>query len=262
GGEIVEVGPMESFNLNSPSGLSLDEENGYLYVADTGNHRIVQLDLIEGIARSVAGNGICNTTAPIKEGITALDTTICSPTEIVLDSEKNLVYADKTNNRVRKVILNQGATGIQRYASAVIDNTTVYRNQDGSFERHYRDGTVAFFNPQGYQTAVEDLSGRVTTFNYDSSNRLVSFTDPTGSVAQLTYSGDRLSQFTDPAGKTTLFYYNGDGHLIEVQFPDSTTKMFSYDANNLMQEEVDQRGFATSYGFNDLRKLATVTTPD
>src|SRR5690606_27313679 len=76
------------------------------------------------------------------------------------------------------------------------------------------------------------------------------------------YSGDRLSQFTDPAGKTTLFYYNGDGHLIEVQFPDSTTKMFSYDANNLMQEEVDQRGFATSYGFNDLRKLATVTTPD
>src|SRR5690606_31279801 len=80
GGEIVEVGPMESFNLNSPSGLSLDEENGYLYVADTGNHRIVQLDLIEGIARSVAGNGICNTTAPIKEGITALDTTICSPT--------------------------------------------------------------------------------------------------------------------------------------------------------------------------------------
>ena len=262
GGQLVEVGPMASFNLSNPSTLSLDEENGYLYVADTGNHRIVQLDLIEGMARVVAGNGMCNPSAPIKEGTAALDTNICSPVEMVLDSEKNLVYVDKNTNRIRKVILNEGANGIQRYASAQIDNTFINRNQDGTFERHYRDGTIAYFNSLGYQTSVQDLTGRVTTFSYDANNRLTSFTDPSGSVAQLIYSGNKLSQFIDPAGRSTIFNHNGDGQLVEVQFPDSTTKMFTYDETNLMQEEVDQRGNTTSYGFNTLRKLATVTTPD
>lgn len=262
GGQLVQSGPMDKFYLNSPSALVIDEENGFLYVADTGNHRIVQLDLIDGLARVIAGKGSCVTNEPIKEGLPALEMNICSPVEFVLDSDKNLLFADKNTNEIKKILLNKGANGIQRYASSVRDNSVLIRKADGSFERRLRDGTTYFYNAQGLHLSTRDSVNRLTSFQYDQENRLVSFTDPTGSQTTLSYSGERLTQITDPANRVTNFNYNGDGNLVEVQFPDGSSKEFSYDADNLMIQEVNQRGYATSYNFNDLKKLVSVTTPD
>lgn len=45
--------------FNNPYGMVVDNVNGYLYVADTGYHRIVKIDFATKTASVVAGSGQC-----------------------------------------------------------------------------------------------------------------------------------------------------------------------------------------------------------
>lgn len=260
GASQFEVAPMNEFYLSSPSGLVIDEEKGYLYVADTGNNRIVQMDLINGIGRVIAGNRTCET-GPFKEGLPALESSICSPTHLALDQDKNLLVLDKAQDRIRRFLVNSTTSGVKRFASSGKDNSELVREADGTFHRNYRDGSIVFYDVTGKQVKHQDLTGRETLFTYNEDNRLTTVTDPTGSELEVTYSGDKVTQIIDPAGRVTNFSYNGN-NLSEVQFADGTSKAFSYDANGLMTQEVDQRGYATQYTFNSLKKLSTIKTPD
>lgn len=256
GGQMVEFGPMNTFNLKSPSDMVLDEQEGYLYVADTGNHRIVQLDLQESTARVVAGNGMCDMGAVV-DGRPALDTSICSPTSIALDDDKNLYFVDKNNQRLRKVVMRPDSSGTQRFASTKKDNTTLVRLANGTFERQYRDGTIAYFDAQGFHVATDDLTGRVTEFTYNQDGHVTSMKDPSGSTATFAYTGDKLIRFTDPAGRQTEFNYDGN-LLVGVEFPDSTSKSFQYDTNNQLLSETDQKGALTEYNYNEFGRLASI----
>jgi RHS repeat-associated protein len=260
GGVLVEIGNAKTFNLKTPSDMVVDNENGYLYVADTGNHRIVQIDLIEGEARSVAGNGTCVTGA-VKEGTTALATSICNPVHIGLDTNKNLIYLDKTNRRVRKVIFSDNTNGIQRFASSVLDNSELIKNADGSYVRTQRSGVTDNFNSLGLHLRSSSLDGLVYQYAYNNDKQLTSITDPTGSTSSLQYSGDKLASFTDAANRTTQFHYEGD-RLIEVAFADGTSKQFSYNGDNLLTQEINQRGYATQYGYNVWNRISFVKSPD
>lgn len=262
GGQVVEQGPMLDFNLQNPSSMVMDEENGYLYVADTGNNRIVKLDLIEGLAKVIGGNGLCNPNAATIEGSSALDTNICSPLHISLDSSNNILFLDSASKKIRKINFNKSNGGVQRYASSTIDNSYLTRLSNGSFERHFRDGTVSKYNSEGYQTSIADPIGNQIIFSYDSEKRLISFTDPSGSLNTLSYSNGRLETFRDGAGRESVFEHDSEGNLINVEFPDSSSKSFTYSATHLMNQETDARGNSTLYHFNDLRKLSSVTTPD
>src|SRR5688572_3808844 len=53
-------GPASSAQLNNPGGLSyvFASTTSYLYLADTGNHRIRRIDLGTGVISCVAGTGI------------------------------------------------------------------------------------------------------------------------------------------------------------------------------------------------------------
>ncbi|MFP5386042.1 MAG: RHS repeat-associated core domain-containing protein [Bacteriovoracia bacterium] len=260
GGSLVEAGPMANFNLKMPSGMVLDEDNNLLYVADTGNHRIVRMDLSEGKAQVVAGNGQC-ILGPVKEGLAALETSICSPTVIALDASKNLLYLDKNNKKIRRVLFNSDTNGIQRFASSALDNSELVRYADGSFDRIYRDGTVATFNAKGLHVQTSDLVGRSTIFGYDERDLLTSIQDPSGSISKLQYYGDKLSSFIDPAGRKTQFIYNGN-ELVQVFFPDSTGKSFGYNEKGLLVEETNQRNLSTLYYYNQWNRLSGVRTPD
>jgi hypothetical protein len=65
---------------------ALNEETNTLYVADTGNNRIVALDLTRKVANQVAGNLSCQSGPEfIRNGSPALDVSLCSPMRIGLD---------------------------------------------------------------------------------------------------------------------------------------------------------------------------------
>jgi hypothetical protein len=51
-------GPLDVCRMNHPSSIALDPTTHYIYVADSGNHRIRCIDLSTGFMSTVCGNGI------------------------------------------------------------------------------------------------------------------------------------------------------------------------------------------------------------
>mmetsp|Transcript_115451 Transcript_115451/g.200415 ORF Transcript_115451/g.200415 Transcript_115451/m.200415 type:complete len:1103 (+) Transcript_115451:58-3366(+) len=51
-------GPLDVCRMNHPSSIALDPTTHYIYVADSGNHRIRCIDLSTGFMSTVCGNGV------------------------------------------------------------------------------------------------------------------------------------------------------------------------------------------------------------
>ncbi len=260
GGILSDVTDMREVALSSPSGMVLDSENDFLYVADTGHNRILRINLATEEARVVAGNGTC-TTDDTFNGKAALDTSLCRPEQIALDSNKNLLVLDEPNKRVRRINFRSPENGITRYQALAKDNTELLKNQDGSFLLKTRSGTETLFSAQGLELQTIDRAGRSTAYQYDPSQRLTSVILPTGQQIQMNYSGDKLTTIIDAAGRATSFQYSGD-NLIAVGLPDGTEKNFEYNANGVLTEERNQRGIATRYILNNWERLSQVMRPD
>src|SRR5277367_5421354 len=95
-----DAGPAIAATLDSPQGLALDTANN-LYIADTHNHRIRELNLTTGTIITIAGNtpGFSGDTGP------ATSAQLNLPTALALDATANLYIADTGNHRIRKLSL-------------------------------------------------------------------------------------------------------------------------------------------------------------
>ena len=51
-------GPLDICRLNHPLGLALDPKTHFIYVADSENHRIREINLSTGFMKTVVGNGV------------------------------------------------------------------------------------------------------------------------------------------------------------------------------------------------------------
>jgi sugar lactone lactonase YvrE len=87
--------------LYYPQGVAFDAL-GNLYIADTHNNRIRQVDT-NGIIHTVAGNGV---TSYAGDGGLATNASLASPWGVAFDSAGNMYIADQANNRVRMVDTN------------------------------------------------------------------------------------------------------------------------------------------------------------
>jgi len=91
-------------SLSVPAGVALDGA-GNLYIADTNNNVIREVNLRTGAISTVAGNGSPGYTG---DGGAATTATLNSPEGLVVDAAGNLYIADTDNEAVREVI---AATG-------------------------------------------------------------------------------------------------------------------------------------------------------
>ena len=109
-------GPATSAQLNWPSGIEVDAL-GNLYIADQRNDRIRKVDSSTGVITTIAGTGIRGYNG---NGL-ATSTHLNRPSDIVLDETGNLYFADRDNNRIRKVEVSSGmittlaGTGAESY---------------------------------------------------------------------------------------------------------------------------------------------------
>lgn len=90
--------PPTETQLSAPRGICLDR-SGNLYVADTGNHRVLLVPA-QGLVTTVAGNGAQGMAgdggpAPLAE--------LNQPAACALDSAGDLYIADTYNHRIRKI---------------------------------------------------------------------------------------------------------------------------------------------------------------
>jgi sugar lactone lactonase YvrE len=91
-------GPATSAELSGPYGVALDSV-GNLYFSDIFNYRIRKVDL-NGIITTVAGNG---TNGFSGDGGPATSARLTLPIGVELDAAGNLYFADRDNQRIRKV---------------------------------------------------------------------------------------------------------------------------------------------------------------
>jgi RHS repeat-associated protein len=260
GGILADEVRKEKLLLNNPMGMVIDNENSYLYVADSGHNRVVQIDLIEGIAKTVAGNGQC-VQGNIGDNGSALAASLCHPSDVGLDNNQNLLILDKGHNKIRRVIFNAAQGGQLSFSPGSKDNSRLFKLADGSFQRQYRNGTIINYNKHGQQLEQIDRTGRAVSFFYDNT-KLIRVQDPAGRETIYNYTNNNLlDSITDPAGRTTYFTYQGS-LLTEVTFPDLTTRRFEYDGYGNMTAEYDQNSNRTEYMYNEWRRLIGVKRAD
>jgi RHS repeat-associated protein len=116
-------------------GIAVEGQNVYVYLADTGNHRIRRLD--------VAGTVITVTGAErgFKDGL-ASQARFAEPSGVAIDGAGNIIIADGVNSLVRSVDLELAANGSNQ-AVTTLAGTGVRGLTDGA-------GDVArFFTPRG-----------------------------------------------------------------------------------------------------------------
>lgn len=92
GGQAIRAG------LNAPRGLAFDA-NGFLYVADSGNHA-VRIIAPSGAISSTAGNGFSGFRG---DGGPATAALLNSPSAVAVDPNGDVFIADTANHRVRRI---------------------------------------------------------------------------------------------------------------------------------------------------------------
>jgi DNA-binding CsgD family transcriptional regulator len=96
GGQAVNA------RLSVPKGVNVGAD-GFLYIADTGNHRIRRVNLESGVITTYAGTGVPGFAG---DGQKANRAQLITPIGMAFDSGGNLYVADSEANRVRRIDLN------------------------------------------------------------------------------------------------------------------------------------------------------------
>ena len=96
--------------LNTPGGMVFDGA-GNLFIADTGNGRVREVNATTAVITTAAGggSGCGGQTNSLGDGCAATSATLLNPAAVTMDGAGNLYIADAGNHRVRVV---NGSTGV------------------------------------------------------------------------------------------------------------------------------------------------------
>jgi DNA-binding beta-propeller fold protein YncE len=90
----------------SPGGVTVHAATGNVFISDTGNHKVMMVNVTSGIISNVAGTGISGFAG---DGGAAVSAQLSFPRGLVVDEALQRLYvADNANNRVRVIDLASG----------------------------------------------------------------------------------------------------------------------------------------------------------
>jgi sugar lactone lactonase YvrE len=98
-GYAGDNGPATAASLLFPTGLATDQQ-GNLYIVDTGNNRIRKVAASTGLITTVAGNGSARFA---NDGQLATEASLNGPRAVAFDAVGNFYIADSGNDRIRRV---------------------------------------------------------------------------------------------------------------------------------------------------------------
>ena len=105
-GSSGDGGVATAARLNEPHGMAVDPSGTFLYVSDSGNHKIRRIDLSSMIINTVAGNGTAGFSGD--SGPATQATLNLNRSGIGFDPAGDLYIADSFNHRIRKVTMSSG----------------------------------------------------------------------------------------------------------------------------------------------------------
>ncbi len=137
-GYAGDGGAATSAELSDPSGLALDAA-GNLYVADSGNNVLRELNAATGVITTVAGNSLAGYAG---DGGAATSAEMHGTADVAVDAMGNLYLSDISNSVIREVTVNQskwaaantayGATAAQSFTLTNIGNASLIIPPPGS----------------------------------------------------------------------------------------------------------------------------------
>ena len=205
-GDIGDGGPAMDAQLNAPRGVTIDDE-GYVYIADTGNNRIRRISP-DGVITTVAGDE------------STMGARLSIPRGITVDAEGNLYVADTGNNQVHR--LDDG--GLTAIAGAA----------------GLGDGGPAI-NARLLQPKGIALLGDGTLYVTDSGNNRVRRVDTEGVITTFAGTGEQGDGGDGgPATEAQLYYPTG----ITV---DLAGNVYISDTRNNRVRKVDTEGVITTF---------------
>jgi RHS repeat-associated protein len=172
-------------------------------------------------------------------------------TNFTYDANSNrtgILYANKTS-------INYGYDELNRVTSVINKGTS--GNTLSNFSYTYYDN--------GQIKSVTDSQG-VTTYEYDSQNRLTKIIGATGKITSYTYDdlGNRSSESIAINGGTSKTSYSYDltsGQLTSITKPDGSIVTYTYDVNGNTLSKSDSSGII-SYEYNSNNQLSKVKKPN
>jgi sugar lactone lactonase YvrE len=199
--------------------IGLAARQGYLFIADCGNHRVRKVSP-DGIISTVAGNGIEGFSG---EGGTATDAHLSSPAGLAFDDAGNLFIADWGNRRIRKVSpegIISTVAGVGKCCGLFEDGVPATQAQLGTPAGLAVDtgGDLVFadsgqnrirrISPQGIITTVPDTG--IEAHGGVLPNPTGVAVDRAGNLF-ITYSAINVIRKVSPDGTTTTVAGGGDG---------------------------------------------------
>jgi RHS repeat-associated protein len=235
GGFGGDGGPATAAKLEEPQGIT-SGPNDKLYIADSTNNRIRQVDL-NGIITTVAGTGVSDSSGDEGPSTAAR---LANPKSLAWSPDGSLYVADTSTRRVRRI------------RSALPDisaSDIVVAAQDGS--------EVYIFSGVGrHLKTLDALTGAVRyQFGYSPEGYLVSITDGSGNITRIERSGTAPTTIVAPGGQRTVLSVNSDGWLTSVTDPAGQAHTMTYSADGLLQSFTDPRRNIHRFSYDTLGRL-------
>ncbi|MCP3994937.1 MAG: RHS repeat-associated core domain-containing protein, partial [bacterium] len=103
----------------------------------------------------------------------------------------------------------------------------------------------------------------VTSFTYDSLDRVVTTSVSDGSIAHVSYDLlGKVTSRTDALGRVTAMTYDEMGRLVQTEYPDGTSEYRSHDAESRLTALTDRGGRITSFAYDAAGRFLGATFPD
>jgi RHS repeat-associated protein len=140
----------------------------------------------------------------------------------------------------------------------------------------YHDAQAQLWNytytALGQIKTVTDPLTNVTTYNYDTTNRLSTIVDANSiTVLTLTYDADdRVQTRTDSQGYVLTYAYDNIDRVTKITYPDNTTDLYDYTFQSgplagtqslELRKHTDRLGRVTTYAYDADQRLTSVTEP-
>lgn len=231
--------------LAQPRNIALADD-GSLYIADSGNHRIRKV-APDGYIITIAGDGVPGYGGG--DNSPAEFVQLYQPEGVGLATNGDLYVADTGNRLVREIHPAGPSVNAGDYLIPSSDGGKLFVfSSDG---RHLKTldavtGAVVYqfhYDSAGRLSSVEDADGNVTSIARDGAGDPQSITSPYGQITSLDIGSDGYLQTAgDPAGNAWHMEYAPGGLLSAFEDRNGNRSEYTFESNGRLSRDLDPIG--------------------